>query len=283
MVITCTTGGASAGGAAAVISPATITLRAGSWLRYKAYDWPAPTSLTVNATVGAASGEGKAATVTNPNGFLLIMNFEDGNGATSMADTSPYARTLTGNSNLKVSTTQAAFGTGSLHITQADSGGMVISAAEFGCSASQPYSVAFRFYQAQNEAMAASPILVRWENSAGNMDQITGHGNNALHYMNYGNSASGILHSADVSFTGAWRSVEMNYDGTTEYVFIDGAAWYSTANTRNASISGVLRIGGFSGTPGAADNTDIYIDNLVVIQGFCLHTSAFTPRTDPYG
>lgn len=82
MAITCTIGGASAGGAVAVISPATITLRAGSWIRYRNFNWP-HSRLTVTATLGTAQGNGQTANISlgrTVNGALGVANGE-GKGA----------------------------------------------------------------------------------------------------------------------------------------------------------------------------------------------------------
>lgn len=215
----------------------------------------------------------------------LLLHFGEANGATSIADSSPYARTLTGNTNCKVSSAQSKFaGYNSLHLTQRDSGGLQIAShANFARTLNQPWWLDFWIYYVATENFSGSPNLVRWDlTTASANDQIVNTGNSAkIKYENDGFGAEetfGVAYSANT-----WVHFGLGYDGSTITRWKNGASDYTLTVGRPASTAGAIYIGGTNaGSVGASDATDIYLAEVRLVIGTCVHTAPFTPPAAPY-
>ena len=77
----------------------------------------------------------------------------------------------------------------------------------------------------------------------------------------------------------AWHHVALTRLGTSLRAFVDGQAIMTTTST--ATIQGLLQM---TGTAANSDNGDFngYIDELRVVKGTAVWTTAFTPPTAPY-
>lgn len=77
----------------------------------------------------------------------------------------------------------------------------------------------------------------------------------------------------------AWSHVSVSFDGTTYRVFLNGSVDGSGTTLKNLSSSNTLYIG----TNGASSSYySGYVDDLCIIKGIALRTSAFTPPTAPH-
>ena len=212
----------------------------------------------------------------------LLCHFDGSDGSTSIVDSSSYGQTLAGNANCKISTTRSKFGASSLRITQSDSGGATLASSVFGRGADQPWCFDFWVY-VQAIADSVTVPFVYWTGST-SRENAKAYRNLSNYRMQYDNEVFGDQEAVGVNFTTAtWIHIAYGFDGTSVRRFKDGVSEYTYTGSRNAFITTpAIRIGGATGTPGAADATDVYIDEFRLKVGACDFVSNFTPPTDPY-
>jgi hypothetical protein len=227
-----------------------------------------------------------------PAAATLLLHFEDGDGATSIADSSAFARTLTGHDGCKVSTTRSKWGTGSLKcVRSSDAKGLQIPyTTDFANTSNQPFWFDFWVYHESQTAGGAALILTHiGGEDSGNIDmlQVIKHSPSNVIYTRTDTDIFGIDESfpyANPLTANTWHHVAYGFDGTNQMRFVDGVLAFSQARSVGANARQRLVIGGQpSGTNETADGTTtIYIDEYRFLLGECPHTSNFTPPTGPY-
>ena len=214
----------------------------------------------------------------------LLLNFEDGAG-TTMADTSPHARVLTGYSTCKVITSDSKFGTGCLQITQRDGGGISIpSSADFGTSSK--WAVAFWFKHVSTPAFTSAPDIFRITGSAGGTIGIMNWAAAAQTAVNFG---SGQQIAPAAATSNAWHHAYIAFDasmpiGQTGCICVDGVQVVLVNGSVWSGSAASIKLFGNTGSPGAADTTDYRIDSFALWIGDLPHSFAggFTPPSGPY-
>lgn len=83
-----------------------------------------------------------------------------------------------------------------------------------------------------------------------------------------------------------WHHIEMNVDGANIWIMLDGAVVYSASNLNTSRPAGtpalyMSRIATIGSNDPVADRY-LLIDDLYILPGTCLHTSAFTPPTGEF-
>lgn len=217
----------------------------------------------------------------------LLLQFEDGNGSTTIADSSQHARTLTGNANCKVSTAQAKFGTGSLHVTQRDSGGIAIATHADFAGTNNKWCVAFWFYHITTENSSDSPHVFRIDGSGAGAPQGGNYATTARTWCNWG---YGKFIAPTAASSNAWHHCAIMFDPSqpvpssgcicidgTQVVLTEGTGW--TGATASVRLFGTV-----GGTLGAADTSNYFVDSLALWIGHLPFPFAggFTPPTAPH-
>lgn len=213
---------------------------------------------------------------------LLRLNFDGTHGATTFADSGPNAFTVTGDATTAyLSNAHSKFGSTSLRLGSRNPTMSAITSSVFDqIAANEPVTVSVWVYHVASLAVTAAPQLWRWQQGGGAYDTIKQYSLTAK--IEYDNEQVGPAMTAVAYSSGAWTHVEWGFDGTTAYLFINGAlAWSGARNRGLVTTGGVFYIANFS-TPIASDGTEVYIENLFVLRGQCLHTAAFTPPTARY-
>lgn len=213
---------------------------------------------------------------------VLHLHFDGSDGDTALTDSSPYAHSVTGNANCKLSTAQAKFGSTSLKLSKKDSGGIFLATSSiFGRGNNQPWTFECFIYHVANVSSSGEPLLWRWTVGADydNLGCVSSGPKFA-----YDNASFGAQEPSPVTYTSnTWHHVALTYDGTTVTRWKDGVSDFTFVGARPNSTTGSIFIGGFTGgTPGADDATEIYVDELRFVIGAALYTTAFTPSAVPF-
>lgn len=236
-----------------------------------------------NAAMGEFTGviRGEIAGDADWAGVVLLLHCDGSDGDTSIPDSSSYARTGTGNTTLKLSTTRSKFGSASLKATRHDPGGLVFGPhADFLLGTNEAFTIECWVYAVTTESFTAAPILIRWGRSGG-----TKHDHMALYgttpKLMVDNDAFGDPMTAVTITANAWHHVATTFDGTNETLWIDGSSAASFARSFTSSTDGTLYVGGYTDS-GAADTTEVYIDEVRVTKGVCRYTATFTPPSSEF-
>lgn len=104
----------------------------------------------------------------------------------------------------------------------------------------------------------------------------------SIHWNGHGDP---YISSADTYSFNTWRYVEIDRTPTVMYLFVDGdlAATGSLASTDtlNLAMGGEMRVG-WSPWDGVNGYHKGLLDEIIIVKGEALHTSAFTPPVAPY-
>lgn len=229
---------------------------------------------------------------TTANNLKLLLHFEDGDGATSIADSSPFARTLTGHTGCKVSTTRSKWGSGSLKCSRSASakGLQIAYTTDFANTANQPFWWDFWVYHEAQTAGGSALILTYLDgDDSSNVDmlQVLKHNPSNVIYTRVDTDIFGIDETfpyANPLTANTWQHLGYGFDGSTLRRFVDGTVAFSESRTVGANTHQRLVIGGqSSATDETADGTTtIYIDEFRLLIGECPYTSNFTPPSGPY-
>lgn len=208
----------------------------------------------------------------------VLLHGDGTNAATNFDDSIPYPRVWTPTGAAKLNTANKKFGTASMDFVT--SGSYIASdvnahAFAFGTT---DFCVDFWMQRAATTDDATA-ITTTTDGSAGGgwWFNFAGTG------INVYNAAQLVLSTTAVgSATGAMIHWALTRQGTTFRVFKNGALLASSTYTPGfISDTGKIRIGG-ADLSGFAAWTLAYIDEMNVVVGDAVYTSAFTPPTAPY-
>ncbi len=220
--------------------------------------------------VGAVTGDPYWADV------VLLLSCNGTDGSTSIADSSTFARTGTGNSTLALSTTRSKYGSASIKVTRRDPGGLVFGPhADFARANNEPWTMECWVYVVNSENFTSAPVLMYWLDNNSVADAVSVYG--LTPQIDIATSGAGGPSPTTVS-KNAWHHIAITNDGTTETLWINGASAGSFARSIGASATGTIYVGGFTGS-GSADTTEVYIDDVRVTKGVARYTTTFTPPT----
>lgn len=207
------------------------------------------------------------------------LHFDGSNGDTAITDQKGTAWTRNGGGI--ISTTKSKFGGSSLRITGIDS--------DYTCAAGAIASAGRFTVQAwvNLDDIAGTQygrhIILGQGGTAGNTDQFFAFENGKLTYYRgstLGGGTERIVQGSTVVSPNTWYNVELDYDGTYLYLFLDGVAQGKVADTYGWVNTGqVMRIGR-SLVPGYEQyrmGINGYIDDLLITNGKARHTAVFTP------
>ena len=202
------------------------------------------------------------------------------------ADGSPINHSITANGGVNISSTQAKFGSYSAafdgsddQLTFAYDTGQYFGTGDFSFECFiyiSGYSSGYWpiiYLGAPGATGSYQPKFgLGFETSGGKLRSIVG--------------GAYIDHNSQTINTGQWIHVAACRASGVYRTFIDGQLHGSTANTRNITAgSNNSAIGGanFGGGSGTFRGANGFIDDVRVLSGYALYTSAFTPPTSAVG
>lgn len=209
---------------------------------------------------------------------VLYLPCNGSDGSTTIPDLSKFARTGTGNANLKLSTTRSKFGTASLKASQRDTGGVVFGpSADFAIGTDVPYTMECWVYIVTTVNFTSTPDLIYWNRNATFRDRLIIYG---LPQKVTGDTEAFGDQMTPVSVSAnQWVHLAYTFDGTTANVWVDGTSVGSWARSGSGQPTGTFTIGGNSG--GGTDAIEVYMDEIIVMTGVARYTGPFTPPTEP--
>lgn len=232
-------------------------------------------------SIGEFTGGGAGEAVT-PVISTLLLHFDGADGSTTITDSSSLAHSSTGNSNAKLSTTRSKFGSASLKINKADGGGGIVFGphADYArTSSNEHFTVECWVYIVANENSTAAPLMMRYQDNNSVWDHAAVYGISPTK-LAYDNEVFGDPMTPAAITKNAWVHVAMVFDGTDLVTWVDGAEFSRVSRSiASTSTTGTIYIGGISGSPGSADTTEVYIDEVRFVLGQAVYTSSFTPPT----
>ena len=221
---------------------------------------------------------------------ILYCPFDGADGDHATPDLSPFARSLSMDNTLKISSDRAKFGSTSLKVTSTYSGANPIQVAgpEFGFGVGQAYTISLWVYHQATYNATSAPVICHWLSDTGTLCMVANYGSTSKGY--YDNEGFGQAMTEQPYASGAWVHMAVAYDGApalggtnTLRYFIDGHKQFEGAVAHTGS-SGTFRIGS-PHPPGTWPNAEgadaYYIDDLCVIKAQALWTADFTPPTGP--
>lgn len=232
----------------------------------------------IRFNLSEAQVEDQPDTPTDPyfSSVVLLLHCNGADGATSVPDSSTFARTGTGNSTIALSTTRSKFGSASLKVTRRDPGGLTFgSHADFSRTNNQAWTMECWVYVVNSENFTSAPVLIYWVDNNSVADSFSVY--STTPQLDISTSGTGEPTQTTIS-KNVWIHVASTFDGTNETFWIDGVSIGSFARSIGASASGTIYVGGFTGS-GAADTTEVYIDEVRVTLGVARYTATFTPPT----
>lgn len=239
-------------------------------------------SASNNAAMGEFTGviRGEIAGDADWASVVLLLHCNGTDGSTTIDDSSSFARTGTGNSTIALSTTRGAFGSSSsLKVTRQDPGGIAFGAhADFARTNNQPWTMECMVYVVTSENFTNAPVLMYWLDNNSVADTVSVYG--TAPKIDISTSGTGEPAPTTIS-KNVWVHVAVTFDGTNENLWIDGVSAGSFARSIGASATATLYIGGFTGS-GAADTTEVYIDEVRVTKGVARYTATFTPPSSEF-
>lgn len=217
---------------------------------------------------------------SNWSSCVLLLNMEKTNGSattTTDASNSAHACTIAGTASLQTGTKK--FGESSLNIPGATSAYLECASSSDFALGGNKFTIRFWMNQAYyiygGRILSANSGSIAW-NSSGINWLFTVLTSSTITFQYYTGSSQAEVSGA-IS-TGNWTHVEVDYDGSTIYLFIDGVLAASKSTTVSASTAApYLRVGGLYGESSYPFNG--YIDDVQIYKGVCLHTAAFSVPT----
>lgn len=196
----------------------------------------------------------------------LLLHFNGANGATTIIDNSPNAKTPTTPGGWDISNAQSKFGGTSGRYQGSFSSLVFASNAEFAFPGDFTVSLWLRFpslgdIHIYGDDAGGSGFALRYDNSAKTLIV----------------DESGIATRSSKAWspsTNTWYNVEVARSGTSLRSFIDGTQIGTTATDSTSYAQTDVKIGNFGGS--------VFLDELCVSKGIARHTGNFTPATDPF-
>ncbi len=211
---------------------------------------------------------------------LLHCTFEGADGSTTWADTSSYARTLTGGATLKLSNGQSKWGTTSLRWSADNCTFASISSSEFVLGPTEPFTVAVWVFHTTTFSVISAAHFFRWSDNGPNTEDLWNYSSTAS--FQYNNEVFGDEMAPNSYTTGTWTHLEVGFDGTNVYVFKNGTLVTTIARSRSSASTATFYLGGDASPTSTPDGTEVYMGEILVLKNQCLHTAGFTPPTAPY-
>ena len=227
------------------------------------------------ATIETATGDltsndiGKPVTpmlVAGDSYVKMLLHFDGTNGAQIFTDSS-YNTTVTAYGNASLSTTSPHFGTASLYL---DGSGDAV-----GGTFIPPGTGAFTLDMwVKPSSLYNYEIFFSTRVSAGSSSTYFSFGTDAAGTFVFYNNGARVLDISGVIGAGSWQHIELGYDGSTVYGFVNGTLVGSAASSLNLTGS-TFSIGA---NPAGAYNELYtgYIDELRYSKGVCRHIASFT-------
>lgn len=207
----------------------------------------------------------------------LLLHCNGANGSTTFTDEA--GKTVAAGGNAQISTAQYKFGSSSAYL---DGNGDYLSipnctdfnyngnAWTFDCQI-RPSRLSYSTYSQFifKKGTSTTGISIHFDDQAGTRLRL-----------NYGNGS--YLINACTLNANAWQHIEVGYDGSKIYFFVEGTLLNAggTAWTPPSNVSDDVVIG--AGTTTSEQSYQGYIDEIRWLNGSCAHTSTFTPPTSEY-
>lgn len=211
---------------------------------------------------------------------VLLLNMElSGDSTTATVDSSASAHTMTFAGTATLQSTIKKFGSAGLYIPNSASAYLQSGASSDFVLGGDKFTIRFWVYKSSYtygaRVLSANAGAVAW-NSSGVNWLFTTLATSTITFQFYNGSGESEL-SATLE-TGGWHHVEVDYDGSTVYLFIDGVlgSW-KTATISASTSTAYLRVGGLYGESTYAFYG--YFDDVQIYKGVCLHTAAFSVPT----
>ena len=207
----------------------------------------------------------------------------------NFTDTGPSGHSMTANGNTQISTAQKKFGAGSALF---DGNGDYLStpaSSDFAIS-SGDFTVSLWYYPISEGPTNGDPHYSRvfnfgnyWNNTDAVvlMDRPVS-GNGKFVFQAYSISQVYHMYSTTSVSNGQWYHLQVCRSGSTLYLFVNGNLedTYTTSVAITTSANVAFHLAGAPGGSGA-EWSNSYIDDVLVLKGYALNTSSFTPPTSP--
>jgi hypothetical protein len=215
---------------------------------------------------------------------VLLLHMNGSNGSTTFTDSSPNNRAVTAYGDAQISTTQSKFGGSSLYLDGdgdyleiADSddfdfgtGDWTIEFWAYALDNTNPYPT----YIGTEGGWYTGSFAIRWDNTGGSSK-----------FGIFFNPDDPLFFSTNTFVNNTWYHVAVVRRNNTISMYIDGVEEGSSAidpsRTIDLALGGSLRIG-WSTWDGADGFINDYIDELRIVKGTAIYTTAFTPPTAPF-
>lgn len=126
-----------------------------------------------------------------------------------------------------------------------------------------------------------SYFLGRWQSGSKSWVLMQGLQNRVGFYISHNGSTFVYIASPEYPNDNAWHHIEVTYDGSWIRVFIDGELKESLSYNSGIYAGTIpLCIGRIPTHPSYYYYG--YIDEVMIMNNYCLHTENFTPPTEPY-
>ncbi len=238
-----------------------------------------PPSQAVGASLSGANETNSTTDFTS-----LKLNLDS-----NFTDTGPSGHSMTANGNTQISTAQKKFGAGSALF---DGNGDYLStpaSSDFAIG-SGDFTVSLWYYPISEGPTNGAPHYSRvfnfgnyWNNTDAVvlMDRPVG-GNGKFVWQAYSISTAYHMHSTTSVSNGQWYHLQVCRSGSTFYLFVDGNLedTYTSSVAITTSANVAFHLAGAPGGSGA-EWSNSYIDDVLVLKGYALNTSSFTPPTSP--
>lgn len=203
----------------------------------------------------------------------------------NFTDTGPSNHSMTANGNTQISTAQKQFGAGSALF---DGNGDYLStpaSSDFAIG-SEDFTVSLWYYPISEGPTNGDPHYSRvfnfgnyWNNTDAVvlMDRPVS-GNGKFVFQAYSISTAYHMYSTTSVSNGQWYHLQVCRSGSTLYLFVNGNLedTYTTSVAITTSANVAFHLAGAPGGSGA-EWSNSYIDDVLVLKGYALHTSSFTP------
>lgn len=205
------------------------------------------TSSVEGASIGTIddfTGEASGQALTDPYFADVILLVQGGTPASGeLQDLSTYGDTITINNYADWSSAQTRFGENTLLTTTIHAGIDSLSsvgvASRFGRATGDKFTIECWVYLDTLENFASSSYFFRWSHSSGNIMDLGTYGNAAPSKLRIRNGADAPIESVNIS-KGAWHFVQVNIDGSSYTVDLDGTEVYSGTNNYNIDNTGTF-------------------------------------------
>lgn len=222
-------------------------------------------------------------------GCQLLLHGDGTNGSTTITDSSTTPHTMTANGNAQITTTSPKFGTGSIlfdgagdYVSTPDSADFAFGAGDFTIDfwvnyTNLPTAGNYQCHIGQWNSLATDDgFITLIHNTAGSYTYEFFYTTDGATYK------TGSF--ATTPSTATWYHVAFVRSGTGLYCFVNGTQQGSTYNiaTDNLRDSSIILTIGTDNNASHLYPLDAKLDELRVIKGTAVWTSAFTPPTQAY-